>query len=78
MAWRSSRFSSTWLLISMAIRSLIPLTSESRSGSSSMIRKVSALNFFTILLAKAAPMPLIAPEPRYRSIASVSSGGLIS
>ena len=57
---------------------LVPLTSARRSGSSSMIRKVSALNFFTILLAKAAPMPLIAPEPRYRSIASVSSGAFIS
>ena len=67
-----------FLLISIAMRSLTPFTSARRSGSSSMIRKVSALNFFTILLAKAAPMPLIAPEPRYRSIASVSSGAFIS
>ena len=29
-----------------------------------MIRKVSSLNFFTILPARDAPTPLIAPDPR--------------
>ena len=30
---------------------------------------------FTILAARAAPMPLIAPEPRYLSMLSLSAGG---
>ena len=58
----------------MAIFSLTPLISARRSGSSSMIRKVSALKRRTILAARAAFTPLMAPEPRYRSMAWLSSG----
>ena len=64
MAWRMSRFSSTCSPMAMAIFSLMPLTSERRSGSSSMMRKVSFLNFFTMRAASAAPTPLMAPEPK--------------
>ena len=73
-----SRFSSIWSAMAIAIRSLMPFTSARRSGSSSMIRKVSFLNFFTILLASAAPMPLMAPELKYRSTETASSGASIS
>ena len=78
MAWRISRFSAIWLPSSRAILELIPFTSASRSGSSSTIRKVSAPNFFTILEARAAPIPFMAPEARYRSMAAASSGAWIS
>ena len=64
MAWRISFLSSTCSAMAMAIFSLTPFTSDRRSGSSSMIRKVSALKWRTIRAAKAAPMPLMAPEPR--------------
>ena len=60
--------------ISMAFFSEMPLTSASRSGSSSMIRMVSAPKRFRIREAKAAPMPLMAPEPRYLSTASSVCG----
>ena len=59
----------------LAILSLIPLISTNRSGSSSIIRNVSSLNFRTILPANETPTPLIAPDARYRSTATASSGG---
>ena len=64
MAWRISFFSSTCSEIAMAIFSLIPFTSDKRSGSSSIIRKVSALKRRTIRAASAAPIPFTAPDPR--------------
>ena len=78
MAWRMPRFSSICSPIAMAIRSLMPLISDSRSGSSSITLKVSALKWRTILEAKAAPTPLMAPEPKYRSTVDKSSGAFIS
>ena len=73
-ASRRSFFSSIWTAISLALRSLMPLTSASRSGSSSMIRKVSSPNCFTILAARAGPTPFMAPEPRYRAMPALSWG----
>ena len=74
MALRISFFSSICSAISRAFRSLIPLTSASLSGSSSMMRKVSSLNRRTMRPARAAPSPLMAPEPRYLSMETRSSG----
>ena len=64
MAWRMSFLASICSPMAMAIFSLMPLTSASRSGSSSIMRRVSALKRRTIRAARAAPMPLIAPLPR--------------
>ena len=63
-ASRISLFSIICCAISLAFLSLIPLTSESRSGSCSIMRKVSSLKVRTILAASASPIPLMAPEPR--------------
>ncbi len=73
-ASRKSLFSSICTAISCALRWLIPLTSASRSGSSSIIRKVSSPNCRTILAAREGPTPLMAPEPRYRSMPRLSFG----
>ena len=43
-------------------------------GSFSIILKVSAPNFLTILAASAGPIPFIAPDPKYLSVANSSSG----
>ena len=53
-----------------AIFMLMPFISASLSGSFSIISKVFSPNLLTILAASAAPMPFIAPEPRYFSIAT--------
>ena len=78
IAFCISAFSATCCAISRAFRSLIPFTSARRSGSSSMIRSVSSPKRRTILAASAAPTPLIAPEPRYRSNATESCGTFVS
>ena len=64
MASRMPFFSSTCSAMAIAIFSLMPFTSERRSGSSSMTRKVSALKWRTIRAASATPIPLMAPEPK--------------
>ena len=64
MAWRISFLDSICSEIAWAIFSLIPFTSARRSGSSSMMRKVSALNRRTMRAASAVPTPRIAPDPR--------------
>ena len=74
MASLSSFFSSIWAPISLAFRSLMPLTCVSSSGSSSITRNVSSPNFFTILAAREAPTPFMAPDPRYRSMPALSLG----
>ena len=74
IASRISRFSAICIEMSMAFFSLMPLTSESLSGSSSMTRNVSSPKALTILFARASPIPLMAPEPRYRCIETASSG----
>ena len=71
-------WASTCRAISRALLTLIPLTSARRSGSSSRIVSVFSPNFRMILAARAFPIPLIAPDPRYLSIASSPSGSLTS
>ena len=51
--------------MSIAFLVVIPLISARRSGSSSIILKVSSPNLSTILSASTAPRPFIAPEPKY-------------
>ena len=54
----------------------MPDTSVRRSGSASMISKVSSPNAATMRLAMAGPMPRIWPEARYFSIPSAPVGGV--
>ena len=78
MASLKSLFALTWSAISIAFLWLMPFTSASLSGSSSMMRKVSFLKRLTIRAASASPIPCMAPEPRYLSIAISSSGSFSS
>ena len=64
--------------INIPLLSDIPLISASLSGSSSIILRVSCLNFLTILLARTSPIPLTIPEARYLSIPIIFSGIRIS
>ena len=64
--------------ISLALTAPIPDISSSLVGSSSIILKVSAPNLATILAAVDGPIPLMAPEERYLSMESSSSGSDIS
>jgi hypothetical protein len=54
-----------------------PGTSTSRPGSSSMTRRVSAPNCSTIRAAIRGPIPLIRPEPRYRSMPCTVAGSTV-
>jgi hypothetical protein len=57
---------------------LMPFISASLSGSFSIMSNVFSPNLLTILAASAAPIPLIAPEPRYFSIAIELFGRFVS
>jgi len=54
-----------------------PYTSISRAGSSSMTRSVSMPKCATIRSAVFGPIPLISPEPRYRSMPWTVAGSTV-
>ena len=79
MAWRMSRFSAAWLPISMAMRLADPL--DFRKPLRLLLHDpegVHALNFRTILDSQGSSDAFDRTGARYRSIARVSSGALIS
>jgi hypothetical protein len=52
----------------------VPVTSRSRSGSTSMISNTFSPKAFTIFLAYTGPIPRIIPEPRCFSMPSIEVG----
>ena len=64
MMSRISRCACQPATIASRLRALMPLTSASRSGSSSITASVSSPNRSTMRSASFGPMPLMTPEPR--------------